>query len=253
MRHQLFLQNTAGLHEQASVDRLVRHLISLLPRIPPLQPAGDLFRRPMPPQFTRDQASQPSIACQLAPLGTPGARPSPSISTRRPVAITTPIALDLTAHRRRRSPQLPGDRARRLIHRKPPRYRLAINQRQGQPRTAPRRRPDPTPRRDMAINRRRRLAKRPTDRLQRLPMLPAIPKLRLLRRCKSTSYLSSHRNFLHLFPRLRCCVDPLRSPLQSGRDSGDELFSAFDPYETFREGICPAPHVCSWACRGNRG
>ena len=42
--HQLFLQQPPGLHEQASIDGLVRHVIRLVLRVGALEPTGYLLR-----------------------------------------------------------------------------------------------------------------------------------------------------------------------------------------------------------------
>src|SRR5271167_63385 len=51
---QLFFQHSAGLDEQAAVNRFVGHAHALVIGILDLQPSGDLFRRPIQNQFTRN-------------------------------------------------------------------------------------------------------------------------------------------------------------------------------------------------------
>ena len=84
------------------------------------------------------------------------------------------------------------------MRRDPARYRLALRQRQGQPRAIPWRWPYPAVRRYLKINRRRLFAKRTADRLQRLTALPAIPQFRFLCRSETSTKYSNHSNTLHL-------------------------------------------------------
>jgi hypothetical protein len=57
MRHQLFLQHAAGLNKKTSIDRFVRYLHALVGRELPLQPPGDLLRRPLQCQLVRNAPS----------------------------------------------------------------------------------------------------------------------------------------------------------------------------------------------------
>ncbi len=57
VRHQLLFQHTAGLNEETSIDRLVRYLHVFIGRELPLQPAGDLLRRPLERELLRDAPS----------------------------------------------------------------------------------------------------------------------------------------------------------------------------------------------------
>ncbi len=52
--HQLFFQHSAGLNEQAAVNGFVRHAQVSVLGILSLQPSGNLFRRLVPNQFTRN-------------------------------------------------------------------------------------------------------------------------------------------------------------------------------------------------------
>ena len=54
MRHQLFLQHAAGLNKKTAIDRFVRYLHALVGRQLPLQPAGDLLRRPLQCELVRE-------------------------------------------------------------------------------------------------------------------------------------------------------------------------------------------------------
>src|SRR5882724_7224233 len=67
--HQLLLQPSAGLNEQAATDGFVRHAQALILGILPLQPSGNLLRRPVQKQFTRKQFSQWAVTSQPTGLG----------------------------------------------------------------------------------------------------------------------------------------------------------------------------------------
>ena len=51
MCHQLFLQDAARLNKKAAIDRFVRYLHLCIGWELPLQPAGDLLRRPLQRKF----------------------------------------------------------------------------------------------------------------------------------------------------------------------------------------------------------
>jgi hypothetical protein len=57
VRHQLLFQHAACLDKQAAIDRFVRQLHAFVGRELPLQPAGDLLRRPLERQLLRDAPS----------------------------------------------------------------------------------------------------------------------------------------------------------------------------------------------------
>jgi hypothetical protein len=81
----------------------------------------------------------------------------------------------------------------------------------------------------LEIIRRRRLAKRSPNRLQRLPPVPAIPQLRFLRRSETSTICLAHHHTLRLFsPRLKCCVDRLRPPAETDIPQGRLLTDAVE-------------------------
>jgi Integrase core domain len=59
--HQLFFQYSPRLDEQAAVNDFVGHLHAPVVGILRLQPPGNLFRRPVQNQFTRNHLSQPRV------------------------------------------------------------------------------------------------------------------------------------------------------------------------------------------------
>ncbi len=99
MLQQLFLQGPAGLDEEASVDRLVRHLVVLVVRIRVLEPAGDLLRGPQPVQLAGHDAGQCSVLQQFTGLGSARPLPGGLVSNAGPVAPPTTVTLYLTTHR----------------------------------------------------------------------------------------------------------------------------------------------------------
>jgi len=58
MSHQLFFQRSPRLDEQASINGFVGHAHTLVMGILGLQPSGDLFRRPLQRQLTRNDLLQ---------------------------------------------------------------------------------------------------------------------------------------------------------------------------------------------------
>ena len=69
---QLLFQRSAGLNEQASVNGFVGHPHALIIGILGFQPAGNLLRRPVQNQFTRNDLLQPAVGGQQARLGPQG-------------------------------------------------------------------------------------------------------------------------------------------------------------------------------------
>ena len=96
---QLFLQGTAGLNEEASVDRLVRHLVVLVIWIRVLEPASDLLRGPQTVELTRYDTGQRPVLHQFTGIRT--ARPVPGrlVSLVGSIASAAVITPDLTTHR----------------------------------------------------------------------------------------------------------------------------------------------------------
>jgi hypothetical protein len=72
MVHQLFFQCAPGLNEQTAVNRFVGHAQALVSGILDLQPTGNLLRRPVQHQFTRNELPQLQVDGQQAALGPQG-------------------------------------------------------------------------------------------------------------------------------------------------------------------------------------
>jgi hypothetical protein len=73
--NQLFFQHSTRLNEQATVNRFVRHVHTLIIGIPVLEPSGDLLRRPVQDQFTRNDPLQLPVDGKKADLGAQGRIP----------------------------------------------------------------------------------------------------------------------------------------------------------------------------------
>ena len=58
MGHEFLAQHPAGLHEEAPLDRLGRHLPSLRSRMDAGKPARDLLGRPVEREFRRHELAQ---------------------------------------------------------------------------------------------------------------------------------------------------------------------------------------------------
>src|SRR6266700_7064835 len=138
--HQLFPKRPTGLNKQAPIDRLMRHAFVLVLAMHSLQPAGDLFGRPIPFQLPSDRLTEPSTARQLTSFRPTGPHIGGFVSKSRTVAIMASIAAYLPAHRRRGPAQNPRHRATGAMGRKPSGDLLPFRQAQSQTRTAARRR-----------------------------------------------------------------------------------------------------------------
>src|SRR6202142_1505845 len=105
MVHQLFFQYAPRLNEQAAVNRFVGHAQALVVGILVLQPPGNLFRRPVQDQFTRNDIPQLAVDAKQTLLWTQGRNPSLVIGIMGTIGRTTTMASDLPAHGGGRSVQ----------------------------------------------------------------------------------------------------------------------------------------------------
>src|SRR5208283_1417781 len=96
--HQLFLQYSSRLNEQAAINSLVGHAHTLVVGITGLQPSGNLFGRPVQDQFTRNHVSQPAVAGQKTTLRAQHRHPCPAICIVGTISRTTTMASDLPAY-----------------------------------------------------------------------------------------------------------------------------------------------------------
>ena len=109
----ILLQNATSLDEQAAIDRLVRHLVSLVIGIGVLQPPRNLLGRPIILQLGSDQLPQLFMPCQLAQLWTQGAIPGTLVGSCRAIASMTAVAVQLTTDSRGCTSKLPSNRSQR--------------------------------------------------------------------------------------------------------------------------------------------
>src|SRR5258708_3642791 len=92
---QFLFQHSARLNEQASVNGFVGHTHALIIGILDFQPSGNLFRRPVQSQFTRNDVPQLHVDGKKAALGPQGRLPGFAVrltgSIRRAATMTRNI------------------------------------------------------------------------------------------------------------------------------------------------------------------
>jgi hypothetical protein len=100
---QLLLQRSTGLNEQASVNGFVEHTHALIIGILGFQPAGNLLRRPVQNQFTRNDVPQLQVDGKKAAFGPQGRLPGFTVRLTGSICRTATMPCDLPAHGRYRS------------------------------------------------------------------------------------------------------------------------------------------------------
>src|SRR5262244_680712 len=100
---QLLLQRSTGLNEQASVNGFVGHPHALIIGILGFQPAGNLLRRPVQNQFTRNDVPQVQVDGKKAALGPQGRLPGFAVrltgsAGSNPSAPQSQVTLPLAEH-----------------------------------------------------------------------------------------------------------------------------------------------------------
>src|SRR6266478_5736524 len=100
---QLLLQHSSRLNEQATVNGFVGHAQALVIGILGFQPAGNLFRRPVQNQFTRNDVPQLQVDGKKAALGPQGRLPGFSVRLTGSIRRAATMTCDLPAHSRYRS------------------------------------------------------------------------------------------------------------------------------------------------------
>src|SRR5262249_13958554 len=109
MRRQLLLQHTAGLNEETAIDRFVRYLHVLVGWELLLQPAGDLFRRPLQRELLRPAPSCPPMQRQTTWLRAQRSLPGTSIGLVCTIALNAAVAPDLPTYCRWRPSETLSD------------------------------------------------------------------------------------------------------------------------------------------------
>src|SRR6266403_3793897 len=128
MSSPLFFQRSPRLNEQATVNGLVGHAQALIIGILGLQPSGNLLRRPVQQQFTRNDLLQ--LFMESEPAGFRPQRRLPGLVIRFVGAIfrTATMPGHFPTHRRRRAVQMLGYLSNRRSASDPSRDVLALRQ-----------------------------------------------------------------------------------------------------------------------------
>src|SRR5277367_4832854 len=125
---QLFLQRSPRLDEQATVNGFVGHAHTLVLGILGLQPSGDLFRRPLQQQFTRNDLLQLLLESKKAGFRPQSRVPGLLIRFTRSILRTATMTSNFPTHRRRRAVQKLGDLSNRRTASDPSRDVLSLRQ-----------------------------------------------------------------------------------------------------------------------------
>jgi hypothetical protein len=134
---------------------------------------------------------QPSANRQPTGLRTTGAVPGPLNGFGRSISLATAMASDLSAHRGRSALDRGCDPPQRPAFREATENLLAFRETEGPARTATGRRRNAAARREDVMERPSEPPERSSDVLRRLPSLPSLPELLLLRDRGPPSAISS--------------------------------------------------------------
>src|ERR1700747_622232 len=144
------------------------------------QPAGNLLRRPVQHQFTRNDVAELQVERKKAALRPQGRLPGFAVRLTGSISRTAAMTCDLPAHGRYPPPQKFGNSP----------------ERQNASTTPPYCRNNPTMTRHYTTNGVMVLAKGAPDLMQRLPRLPTSPHVALLLRGKPKPSPWSHKHHL---------------------------------------------------------
>src|SRR6202047_3327481 len=97
---QLFLQHSSRLNEQATVNGFVGHTHALVIGILGFQPTGNLFRRPVQNQFTRNDVPQLHMDRKKTPFGPQCRLPGFAVRLTGSIRRAATMPCDLPAHSR---------------------------------------------------------------------------------------------------------------------------------------------------------
>ena len=115
MPQQFFFEHAPGLNEQTAVDRFVGDLHGALRWKFTLEPARDLFGRPIQYQFACNESLERWLCRKATAFGPSGAIPRPRIRFSRPIAVGPTMPMDFPTDGRRHS----TERGRNLSDRAP--------------------------------------------------------------------------------------------------------------------------------------
>ena len=207
--HQRLLEHAAALHEQAEIDRFVRHAHGRIIRIRLAEPAGDLLRRPFECALGGHRITQCGVRRHAPALRAPAARPRPSVSGRGPVPAWAAVAPHFPTYRRRCAPQVPTDLPQGQAPGHAAGDYLPLGQRQGLACA-------PSGYRGYAARPGHDVAhplgnppQRAAAGIQRFPLSPAALQFRLLCRGQTRATSSHHETSI----LGSCCIDSLNSPV----------------------------------------
>ncbi|HMD07551.1 MAG TPA: hypothetical protein VKH63_08455 [Candidatus Acidoferrum sp.] len=153
MSNQLFFQRSPRLNEQATVNGLVGHAQALVIGILGLQSSGDLFRRPVQQQFTRNNLLQLLMDSKKAGFRPQSRLPSLGIRFIGSIFRTATMTYHFPAHRRRGSVQKLSYLTNRRTGSNPSRDVLSLRQCECQQRASTGYRNNPTAKRHHTANR----------------------------------------------------------------------------------------------------
>src|SRR5208337_570289 len=217
MVHQLFLQHSTRLNEQAAVNGLVGHAHALVVGITGLQPSGNLLRRPVQNQFTRNDVAQLTVYGKQTAFRPQRCVPCLLVRIIGAIGRSATMARNLPAHRRRSPMKTTGDLTNRRTGSHPSRNVLSLSERERQPRAATSHRRDAAARQQHSANRVVTLAVDAPDFMQRLPGLPSTPNVTLINRRKpKPSWSHSNTTFPTQIYIRWCCIDLSNAPRKVG-------------------------------------
>src|SRR6476646_3458368 len=195
---EFFFQHPTRLNEDASIDGLVRHLQALIVQIGPLEPAGDLFRRPVQRQLAGHYIPEPAIQREPTEFRTTRAVPGGLIRPVCTITLLIGVSRDLTADGRRRTIELPGNLTQRRAGREAPRYLFALGQRERPDGAVASWRRPPAVQTQKPESRSREFTYRTANVAQRSPIPPATPNFVFLSIGHARSSQSCHTTFLQI-------------------------------------------------------
>src|SRR5450432_292707 len=191
--NQLLFQHSSRLYEQAAINRFVRHTHALVVGILQLQPSGNLFRRPVQHQFTRNDFPELGVSGQKAGLGSEGRFPRLLIGFTGSIGRAPAMAGHLPVHCGRRAIQTFGDGTNRRAASDPAGDVFPFLKCECAPRTVADERGNPTMTLQQKVNDWMCLAKSAANRMQRLSRLPTTPDLNSLRCRESCALACGHK------------------------------------------------------------
>ncbi len=182
MADELLFERSASLNEESAVDRLVRHAHGRIIGECSLEANRYLPGRPIALQLASNPALQPGLTAQSARLRPPSPVPGLGVCSCGSIFVPAAVSPNFSADRRGRPSELASNLPARPAGSNTARYLLALLSPERRSRSATRTWPKPTCLTQYLEHRRGAPAQTRSDLAQREPSLPALPKLRLLRR-----------------------------------------------------------------------